>query len=44
VEHNSSTTSLRGKEEADDSLAEVKRKVEIVSPIVLKIGQATDKV
>jgi len=35
---------LVGKEEADDSLAEVKSTVKLVSPIVLKIGQATEKV
>jgi hypothetical protein len=35
---------LEGKEEADDSLAEVKATVELVSPIVVKIAGATDKV
>ena len=34
---------LEGKEEADDSLADVKATVELVSPIVVKLSSAKDK-
>ena len=35
---------LEGKEDADYSLAELKATVQLVSPIVVKISEATDKV
>ena len=35
---------LEGKEDADYSLTEVKATVQLVSPIIVKISEATDKV